>query len=180
MKKLLISLLVVPAIVAQVPEPQVREGEQLELGSLVVTTNELMGELQQAKKIRCSAPAGCNIPVPPAGPPVTVRNNHNSLGAVAFFPNAAAQNSTAKPPQTLAKVFLAGSPRINLTQFGTPPDTMGIPTEKQFLMAINNGIVSFDRETGKQDFALNVDATVFGNGAPNFEHIKLREKFLPN
>jgi hypothetical protein len=61
-------------------------------------------------------------------------------------------------------LFIAQTPGVNFigaTLDGIPPDSMGAVGPAQFLVAINNQIVSFNKSTGIADGAINVSTTTF-------------------
>ncbi len=160
------------------PASQTIPGTKKQVTATTVTTDQLFAHMQQAKakavkNIRPATEfAACDVPVPPPQPEVPAINNPNAVplaynGEVAFYPDPFAANQKVAPPQTIGLKFLAASPRLNPVQLGTPPDTSGIVSRDQFIVAINNGLVSFDKTTGKRDFVLDIDTNGFGNLSPD-------------
>lgn len=156
-------------------------GKQKKVATATVTTAQLFAQIA-ALKAKAQPLIGsnqkdasaCNVPTPPKQPELAAQNNPNAVpvalkGEVAFYPDPNVTNLKVAPAQKIGQKFLAASPRLNPVQVGTPPDTSGIVSQKQFFVAINNGIVSFDKETGKRDFVLDVDTNSFGNTTPNFQ-----------
>ena len=85
----------------------------------------------------------------------------------AFFPNPAAANQLVTPPQTLGVSFIAGKQGADPEFVGSPPDTYGVIGLTQFVMADNQGNVSFDR-TGKRDTILDTEDSTLTNLDGNF------------
>lgn len=157
------------------PAPQRVTGAKKQTKATTLTTNELFTQMAKAKTVPVNQfEAACDVPTPPQQPEVPAINNPNAVplafnGEVAFYPDPSATNQKVAPPQTVGLKFLAASPRLNPVQLGTPPDTSGIVSQEQFIVAINNGLVSFDKTTGKRDFVLDVDSNAFGNLSPDLQ-----------
>lgn len=103
-----------------------------------------------------------------------IKVNPQSL-QVAFWPEENAQHAlkqlelnndedTLGRPQKIGLNFtgVTGSDAPTPLIF-TPPDTMGAVGPTQFIMFMNNGMVSFDKKTGKKDHVLDVAITSFFN-----------------
>lgn len=121
---------------------------------------------------------GCVVPTPEIPPGQDMVQNPDSP-AVAFYPNANAQNNKVEPDQTLDFSFFAASPHINDQQIGTPPDTMGAIGPEQYIVAINNGLISYNKHTGEQDWVLNVGPGTFGSGDANLLTENRQDAFDP-
>ncbi|CAF1670704.1 unnamed protein product, partial [Didymodactylos carnosus] len=94
----------------------------------------------------------------PGAAPVPTQNALAT--AVTFFPNNAASNSAATAPQTIGVNFNAGSLATFPSYLGSVPGTMGVAGPSQFVMGINNGLVSFDK-TGTDDGFLYTENASF-------------------
>lgn len=161
---------------AKRPTPQNIPAKKTKVAATTVTTDQLLAQMAaiKAKSAATQFAPVCNVPTPPPQPDLPAQNNPNAVpmaynGEVAFYPDPFVSNLKVAPPQTIALKFLAASPRLNPVQLGTPPDTSGIVSQEQFIVAINNGLISFDKETGKRDFVLDIDTNGFGNTSPNFQ-----------
>src|SRR4051794_3776945 len=75
-------------------------------------------------------------------------------------PESAAAAPAVASPQSLSLNFLAAT----LADSAFPPDTMGAAGPTQFIVAINNRIRSFNKNTGVADGVLNVDTDSFFQG----------------
>ena len=141
--------------------PQEIEGQTFFIEGQTLTTEELINQLKKTAKTITAPSASLCQPCQPTffPPPLTrmqIEQNPDSP-AVTFYPDNSISNSILPPPQSIGSTFTAGNQGINPTFSGTPPDTMGVIGPKQFVMAINQGLVSFDREgnrTGDLDCSI--------------------------
>lgn len=101
-------------------------------------------------------------PAPPAPVFGTVITQASGSPAVTFFPNNSVTNGLVPPPQTLGLTFTAASQSINPSLDRTPPATMGVAGPTQFVLAFNNGLITYNK-SGTLDNALFVEPQTFLN-----------------
>lgn len=99
-------------------------------------------------------------PPPPLAGNYAVTQNPDALPG-AFFP-ASASNSLNPPPQTVDLTFIGGDSGTLPQYVGTPPDTMGIALPNQFLVGLNSGFVSFDKQ-GNRDNVIDFEPQTICN-----------------
>jgi hypothetical protein len=112
--------------------------------------------VQQKRSVRLLPPC----PPAPSMPGAAVVPTQNALAlAVTFFPNNSASNSAAPAPQTIGVHFTAGSLATFPSFLGSVPGTMGVAGPTQYVMGINGGLVSFEKNGTPDGFLYTENAS---------------------
>lgn len=161
-RKLTLAMLSLAACGLAYAQASCIEGETIYLEPKIVSTAELLRMAQSPETRATCTP--CQLPNPnfPPQPNVPAIQSPFALGPFAFWPTTTTANSAAVPPQTVGLTFVAGNQGINPDIQGTPPDPMGVIGPDQFVMTLNQGLVSFDRQ-GNRDGILDVNPATFLN-----------------
>lgn len=114
-----------------------------------LTQQKVAQYIQKKRNLRLLPPCP-PAPGVPAAAPVPTQNG--LAPAVTFFPNNGVFNSAAAAPQIIGVNFSAGSLATFPSYLSTVPGTMGVAGPSQFVMGINNGLVSFDKDENRDGF----------------------------
>ena len=118
------------------------------------------GIMQRAKKAR--QPASFEVPEreEPVRRPLDRAPQPYLDKETAAGPRFAAAPQSAAPAQTFGANFL-GASSFSVGGGFNPPDAMGAVGPAQFIVAVNNAIITYDKSTGAADGVLNVSPGTF-------------------
>lgn len=140
-------------LAATQPKQQNHKGTTYLLEKRRVNTLELKKSISnQAAKNKIDTTANCPPPPPLATFNNPVTQNPNAIAA-AFYPDPAASNALAPPPQAVGVTFIAGKTGQDPTSDLQPPDTCLAVGKSQVVLGDNMGIKAYDKMGNHQDVA---------------------------